>query len=197
MKRRRGEHYNIQRRKAAVDVYEAVKRARKNGSLNSLTPISLAQVASGGAARSQIYRWLTQNLSDEANESEIRRGRPPRMLSEDQEALVVGMAVSRRSVLESVSLDLLQQFCNNYLMLKPSLSTLSILMHRHGFSSQKVLKRNSRMTCSEVVDDAIDLLEQIRSFHFPPHRILSMDETGLWCNVTAPKSYHFCNWSVM
>jgi hypothetical protein len=180
-----------------MDVYEAVKRARRNGSSNSLTPISLAQVASGGADRSQIYRWLTHNLSEETNESEIRRGRPPRLLSDDQEALVVGMAVSKQSVFETVSLDILQQFCNNYLMLKPSLSTLSNLMHRHGFSSQKVMQRNSKMTCPAVVGDAIDILEQIRSFNFPPYRILSMDGTGLWSNVSALKSYHFYNWSVM
>ena len=111
--------------------------------------------------------------------------------------LLVGFAVSRRSALEPVSLELLLQFCDNYLNMKPSLATLSRIMAQHGFSCQKALSRNSRMASAEVVDDAIDALEEIRSFHYPPHRILSMDETGLWSNVAAPKTYHFRNWSAI
>ena len=191
------EHYNIHRKRAAVDIYREVKRFRKDEDSDWIPPLSLAQVASGGATRSQIFRWLKQDLSDEAIESRIGKGGRPRALSEDQEMLLVGFAVSRRSALEPVSLELLLQFCDNYLSMKPSLATLSRIMAQHGFSSQKALSRNSRMTCAEVVDNAIDALEEIRSFHYPPHRILSMDETGLWSNVAAPKTYHFRNWSVI
>jgi hypothetical protein len=45
-----------------------------------------------------------------------------------------------------------------------------------------------------VVEDALSAIEEIRSFGFPPHRIIAMDETGLWSNITAPKTYHFKNW---
>jgi hypothetical protein len=119
------------------------------------------------------------------------------VLNEDKEMLLVGFATSRRSVLEPVSLEVLQQFCDSYLNVKPSLATMSRIMARHGFSSQNALKRNSRMTSEEVVEDAVDALEQIRSYNYPPHRILCMDETGLWSNVAAPKTYHFRNWSAI
>lgn len=67
-------------------------------------------------------------------------------------------------------------------------------MKENGFSSQKTLSRNSRMVHSEVVDDAIEALQQIHSFNFPPERIIAMDETGLWSNVSAPRTYHYKNW---
>jgi hypothetical protein len=162
--------------------------------MNSVNPISLAQVASGGAAPSQIFRWLKQDLSDEVEADRKRRGGRPRVLSDDQKALLVGFAVSQRSVLQPVSLESLQRFCENYLNIKPSYATLSRIMFQNGFSSQKALSRNSRMTSEDVVDDAIDALEQIRSFDYPPHRIICMDETGLWSNVTAPRTYHFRFW---
>jgi hypothetical protein len=137
---------------------------------------------------------MNQDLSDEANESRLHREGPLRVLSEDQEMLLVGFAVSRRSTLEIVTLEILQQFCENYLNKTPALSTLSNTMASHGLSSQRALKRNSRMTSEDVVDDAVDFLEEIRSRNYPPHRILCMDETGLWSNVTSPKTYHFLNW---
>jgi hypothetical protein len=164
---------------------------------DSISLLSIAQVASGGAAPSQIFRWLKQDLSDEANEARIQHERRPRALSDDEEALLVGFATSRRSLPEPVSLAILSQFCESYLSAKPSLATLSNIMSRNGFSSQKALKRNSRMTSDDVVGDAIDALEEIRSFNFPPHHILCMDETDLWSNVTAPKTYHFRNWCVI
>jgi hypothetical protein len=190
------EPYSLDRKRAAVEVYRETKRLCKEEGVGALTPISLAQAASGGAAPSQIFRWLKQDLSDEANQDRIRRGRPPRALSDDQEALLVGFAVSRRSSLETVSLECLEHFCDNYLNVKPALSTISEIMAKHGLSSQRALKRSSRMTSEEVVDDALDAVEEIRNYNYPPHRILSMDETGLWSNVTAPKTYHFRNWFV-
>jgi hypothetical protein len=67
-------------------------------------------------------------------------------------------------------------------------------MMANGFSSQKVMSRSSRMVSPETVDDALSFIEEIRGYDFPPHRLLFMDETGLWSNVTAPKTYHFTNW---
>jgi hypothetical protein len=180
-----------------VEVYREVKRIRIEEGKDSISPLCIAQVASGGADPSQIFRWLKQDLSDEAHESRMQHDRRGRALNEDQETLLVGFAVSRRSMLEIVSLENLQRFCENYLNVKPSLATLSNIMSRHGLSSQEALKRNSRMTSEEVVDEAVDAIEQVRSFCYQPRRIICMDETGLWSNVTAPKMYHFRNWSAI
>jgi len=190
-------HYNIHRKRAAVDVYRAVKRFCKEAAQNSIDPLFIASVAAGGASRTRIFEWLKQDLSDEAQEvRDETRGRPS-ILSEDQEQLLVGFAVSIRSSLEPVSLQTLSQFCKSYFGLTLSHSTLSRIMTEHGFSSQKAMTRNSRMTSEEVVDDALSAIEEIRSYKFPPHRIICMDETGLWSNVAKPKTYHFKNWCVI
>jgi transposase len=187
-------HYNIHQKRAAVAVYQAAKDFRKEEDRNSIDPIFIASVAAGGASRRQIFQWLKQDLSDEALDiREETRGRPS-VLAEDQENLLVGFAASSRSSLESVSLQMLRQFCKSYLNVTLSNSTLSRIMTEHGFSSQKALTRNSRMTSEEVVDEALEAIEEIRSYNFPPHRIICMDETGLWSNVTKPKPYHFKNW---
>ncbi len=187
-------HYTLDRKRAAVDVYREVTRLLQEEDEDAISPINLARVASGGAAPSQIYRWLNQDLSDEAQERIVRRGRPPPVLSEDQEKLLIGFAISRRTKLQALCLDTLQRFCENHFNKEPSKSTLSRIMSKHGFTSQKVLRRGSRMTTDDVVEDAIDTLEVIRSYEYPPHRIICMDETGLWSNVTAPETYHFRNW---
>jgi hypothetical protein len=187
-------HYSLDRKRAAVDVYREVKRLRDEDYEDAITPIALAQVASGGAAPAQIYRWLHQDLSNEAQENIIRPGGRSRALSDDHEALLVGFAVSRRLSLETVSLETLQLFCENYLKTKPSEATLSRIMSRYGFTSQKALGRAPRLTTEDVVEDAIDTLEVIRGYEYPPHRIICMDETGLWSNVASPRTYHFCNW---
>jgi hypothetical protein len=190
-------HYNIHRKRAAVDVYRAAKRFCKEAAQNSIDPLFIASVAAGGASRTRIFEWLKQDLSDEAQEvRDETRGRPS-ILSDDQEQLLVGFAVSIRSSLESVSLQTLSQFCKSYFSLTLSHSTLSRIMTEHCFSSQKAMTRNSRMTSEEVVDDALSAIEEIRSYKFPPHRIICMDETGLWSNVTKPKTYHFKNWCVI
>jgi hypothetical protein len=178
-----------------VEVFRAVKRLRTEHGAKRLTPNLLASVAAGGASRQQINEWLKSDLSEEAEQQhEETRGRP-RVLSEDQVSLLVGFAVSTRTSLQSLALTDLERFCTSYLSTSPSKPTLSRIMSEHGFTSQKALSRNSRMVSPEVVEDALSAIEEIRSFRFPPHRIIAMDETGLWSNVTAPKTYHFKNWS--
>lgn len=160
-------------------------------------PLHLARIASGGASRSQIYAWLNEDLSDESQKvKEETRGADPK-LNEDQVMLLLGFAVSERSSLKPVSLQSLQLFTESHLGKKLSYSTLSRIMSEHGFSSQKTMVRNSRMISPEVVDDALSLIEEIRSYKFPPNRIICMDETGLWSNVAQPKTYHFKNWCVI
>jgi hypothetical protein len=184
-------HHHIERKRAAVDMFRSVKRLRKEYGATWLSPVALASVAAGGASKTQIYEWLKIDLTDDTHEE--ARGACP-VLNEDLEKLLVGFAVSQRSSLQPVTLALLKQFCQSYLNLSPSLSTFSRIMANHGFSSQQAMTRNSRMVSEEVVEDALAFIEEIRTYDFPPHRIICMDETGLWSNVTAPKTYHFKNW---
>jgi len=187
-------HFSEDSKRAAVAVYREVKRFRTEAPGESPSSLSLARVASGGASRTQIYAWLGEELSIEDDTPHVeRRGVHPK-LSDDQQHLLIGFAVSERSSLQPVSLQTLEQFTFTHLEVKLSKSTLSQLMTEYGFSSQKVLARNSRMVSEAVVEDALSFIAEIRSYGYPPHRVIAMDETGLWSNVTAPKTYHFKNW---
>jgi hypothetical protein len=188
------QHYHIERKRAAVAVYNEAKRIIKEGGKDSLEPMVLASTAAGGASERRIYAWLKEDLSIETEENRFEtRGRPS-ILTEDQEKLLIGFAASSRSFLEPLSLEKLGRFAKSYLHLTLSKATISRIMAANGFSSQQTMSRNSRMTSEEVVDDSIDFIEEARSYQFPPDKILAMDETGLWSNVTKPRTYHFKNW---
>lgn len=184
--------YTIDRKRAAVEVYNYAKRQRKEFGSQFPKPVSLASVAAGGASDREIYRWLNEDFSDS---HEDHRGRDP-ILNEDLESLLVGFAVSNRLSFEPLSLSSLQDFCLSHLKRKLSFSTISRIMNRHGITSQRTLSRNSRMVSEDVVEEALAFIELVRSHRFPPHRIIAMDETGLWSNVSSPKTYHFKNWCV-
>ena len=154
-------------------------------------PPDPASVAAGGASKTQIYEWLKADLTSD-HELETRGASP--LLNEDLEMLLVGFTISMRSSFQPVTLATLTPFCQSHFNISPSLPTLSRIMSKHGFSSQKAMARNSRMVSQEVVEDALSFIEEIRSYAFPPHRVICMDETGLWSNVTTPKTYHFKNW---
>jgi hypothetical protein len=189
-------HYHIERKRAAVAVYEEAKRTIKEEGKNSLDPLALASAAAGGASDRSIYAWLKEDLSIESEENIIEaRGRPS-ILTEDQEKLTIGYAAYTRSCLEPLSLKSIIKFTKSYLGVTLSNATISRIMKYYGFSSQQTMARNSRMTGEEVVEDAIDFIEEVRSYKMPPEKILAMDETGLWSNVTKPRTYHFKNWYV-
>ncbi len=187
-------HYSIGRKRASVDVYRAAMRRRKERSTKPLTPLELARAAAGGASRARIYAWLNEDLSEQAVEARVERRGGRRLLTDDQERLLVGFAVSTRTSLQPVTLTDLGKFCHSHFGVRPSICTLSETMSSHGLSSQKAMTRNSRMTSQLVVEDALLTIEEIRSYNFPPRRLIFMDETGLWSNVRAPKTYHFRNW---
>lgn len=181
-------------KRAAVDVFKWAQEKKKQFGVEWLDPIEVASVAARGASRSSVYAWmerLEEGLSLEQHEE--KRGRP-RSLTEDQESLLVGFATTRRSNLEPVTLDDIKHFCDSYLTETISKPSISRIMNDHGFSSQRTMARGSRMVTQEVVEDALLAIEEIRSYNFPPHRVIVMDETGLWSNVTKPKTYHFVNW---
>jgi len=93
-----------------------------------------------------------------------------------------------------VHLKDLLNFSKFYLGIVASNTTISGIMKNHGLSSQKSRERNSRMVSEEVVQAAIEAIEEIRGYEFPPHRILCMDETGVWSNAVNPRTYNFVNW---
>lgn len=187
-------HYSLDRKRAAVDVFRHVKRFKSGERAKYPSARELSSVAAGGASESQIYEWLQQDLSIDAQEHRAeRRGSAP-LLSQTQVSLLLGFACSLRSSLRPVFLNTLKQFCHSHLSKTPSLSTLSRIMTEHGFSSQKAMSRNSRMVDPMTLDDALSAIEEIRSYGYPPDQMLFMDETGLWSNVTAPRTYHFAGW---
>ena len=141
---------------------------------------------SRGASRTAIYSWLNEDLSEvELDEGTETRGRHT-LLEEDQIHLLVGFVLSTRLSRDPVSLETMQDFCSSHLGITPP-PTLSRTIRLFGFTSQKAMTRNSRLVSEEVVEDALGAIEEIRSYGFPPNRIIAMDETGLWSNVTNPR----------
>lgn len=187
-------HFHLERKRAAVAVYRHAKRLKTEHGAKWLSPLELAQSAAGGGSRAQLFRWLKSDLSEDAAEQREESRGASLLLSEDQVSLLVGFACFMRSSLRPLSGSDLQQFCNSHLGKNPSLSTISRYMNEHGFSSQRSMTRNSRMVSEEVVEAALDAILELRSYEFSPDQLLFMDETGLWSNVTQPKTYHFAHW---
>lgn len=187
-------HYSLGRKRAACELYRFLTDPASPYNFTKKDALDLASVASGGASRRAIFLWLKEDLSPAAvaRKPENRSAVP--LLNEDQEALLVGFALSCRSSLEPVSLETLKNFCEAHLPATPSLLTFSRIMTKHGFSSPKAMSRSSRMVTQEVVDNAISTIEEIRSYGFAPDQLLFMDETGLWSNVREPRTYHLRSW---
>lgn len=190
-------HYHVERKRAAVDIFKYAQELRNEHPTTWLRPMAFASVAAGGASRRRIRVWMQSDLSEEAQDRRRESRGRPRALTDEQECLLVGFAVSNRINLKPVSLSTLSRFCLSYLGEEPALSTLSSIMSAHNFSSQRTMSRNTRMVSPDVVEDALSAIEEIRSYDFPPHRVIVMDETGLWSNVTKAKTYHFKNWYVI
>lgn len=135
-------------------------------------------------------RWKREQLSPEDRNARLSRRGRPRILSEEQEKLLIGYACDRRRSLLPVSQAHLIDFAKAHFSVTLRKNTLSRITQRAGFSSQKALKRESRMTTQKVVDDSIAFLEEVRSYNYSLDRIIIMDETGLWSNVVAPRTLH-------
>lgn len=187
-------HYSLDRKRAACDVYRAALKAKAANPKISLSPLSLASTAAGGASKTEIFCWLKEDLSNDAIENREEHRGSRSLYSEDQLKLLVGHAVELRSHHRAVHLKDLLTFSKCYLGIVASNATISGIMKNHGLSSQKSRERNSRMVSEEVVQAAIEAIEEIRGYDFPPHRILGMDETGVWSNTVNPRTYHFVNW---
>jgi len=103
-------HYHIERKRAACDVYRDLTGPSSTFRMKSKEAVKLASVASGGASEREIFLWLKQDLSPAAVSQNAENRGAARLLSDDQEALLVGFALCTRSSLEPVTLSTLQQF---------------------------------------------------------------------------------------
>lgn len=190
-------HHTVPQKRAAVEMYRVTKKLKKEHKAKWLDPLELSSIAAGGASKTQIYEWNKLHFSDEDSEEIIEtRGRPT-ILSEDQTKLLIGFVVSTRISHKPVSLLTVREFCISHLSLTPCDQTIGRLLRSFGFSHQKSMTRSSRLVSQEVVEEALEAIQEIRSYNFPPHRIIVMDETGLWSNVVQPRTYHFRNWYVI
>jgi hypothetical protein len=192
MKRKRS--YSTDTQHAAFRALEAAQPSHDVQDPPSWTPVELATLVSGGASKRSIYRWRRKDMSEAAVQERLgHRGRRP-LLSEDHEHLLVGHVIHLRLGLKVVSRQDLLDFASAYLDAKLHPPFLSKLLKRHDISLQRTRGRLSRTTNVEVVEGAIKVISHLRELSLPPHRILVMDETGLWSNVVSKMTYHFKGW---
>ena len=171
-----------------------VEEAKTNPNLRGQSVSQLIRLASTPRpppSRASYYSWLRTPLTQEELRGNLsRRGRHA-LLTEEQKMLLLGFACHRRRLLKTVSLQHLRDFSSTHFDVVLHNSTVSTLMKDRGFSLQRTLKRNSRMTTQKVVNDAIQFLEKVRGYDYPPDRVIVMDETGLWSNTIERNTYHF------
>jgi transposase len=180
--------------RASVRAFKAARTEKASHPGLAPAPLSIAQATSGGASRQTIYNWLHSNMSQEAIDERLsHRGRHA-LLSEAQEALLVGHVIDRRLNLLPVERHTVIDFAAAYLdkTLRPQF--VSTVLQKHGISLQQSLPRASRLVDLEVVDDALKIIVELRNEGWAPRNILVMDETGIWSNTVPKKTYHFRNW---
>lgn len=186
--------YSAATKRATVRALQEGRRLKAQSGRPRVSSYKMASRVSGGACRQAIHSWESVSLTDQAVKKRLsRRGRRG-LLSTEEENLLVGYSVHRRLNLRVLRRAHLVQFATSYFGKTPSPQLISKLLKKHRFSLQKTMVRCSRLVSEKVVDDAVEFLATLRQRNFPPDRIISMDETGLWSNVVSPKTYHFVNW---
>lgn len=187
--KKRKRSYNSDEVRATVRAYKAAKKFVNDHPSSTLSPIEIAQETSGGASKRQIERWIKMDNSDAARRNRLRhRGKKVKIKIEFQ-WLAIGHVLHRRSRLLVVHRDHVVEFLLNHLHLKVHREYVSKLLNKFGISVQRVLPRETRMTDEKVVDDAIELIAEIRREGWKPHNTYIMDETGLWSNVVDSYTY--------
>jgi transposase len=185
--------YTFEQRSHILGVLEKLEDHPETAHLDCSQRI---KIASGNLKRpsvATVNRWKNEALTkSEMKEHLSQRGRAPK-LTEEKERLLCGFACYHRLSHESVSLQRLQDFCSTHLHVNLSYSAISKRMTSWGFSRQRAMTRESRLTTQKVVDDAIELISTVRDYGYPLDRIIVMDETGTWSNVVAAYTYHFRN----
>jgi len=104
--------------------------------------------------------------------------------------LTVDWVVRRRLSYKPVSGEHIAQFTSTLFGRKMSKSKASTIMKQAGFSSQKSTVRNARQVSEAVKTDAVNTLRAIHAMNLQPSQILVMDETGVWSNTVAPRTYN-------
>jgi transposase len=177
-------------------IVQFVSSAKEHPEMSSFKLSQLLELACplGHVPHVNTYlRWKREHLSPEDHKAHLSlRGRH-RLLSEQQEKLLIGYACDRRRSLLAVTQADLIDFSKSHFNITLHNWVITDITQRAGFSSQKAMKRESRMTTQKVVDDSIAFLEEVRSYKYSLDRIIIMDETGLWSNVVAPRTLHFVN----
>jgi hypothetical protein len=191
---KRKHSYRAETARAAIRVFQAAGKGQQAVPIDANHSLALASAASDGATKATIYRWLHSDMSDnEVAKRLSHRGRHS-LLSDEQQCLVVGYFIHRRQDLLHVDRSVLIEFCKHYFNYEPIPQMISDIISNYRISSQKVLKRTSRMTTAEIVDDALEIITEIRAEGWKPHQIIVADETGIWSNVSQRSTYHFVNW---
>jgi len=180
--------------RASIRALKAARTESVSHPGHALAPAAVAQSSSGGASRRTIYRWLTSDMSQEAIAERLsHRGRHA-LLSEAQEALLIGNVVDRRLNLLPVERSTVIDFSEAYLNKHLRPQYVSSVLAKYALSLQRTLPRASRMLDLEVVEDALKTIVDLREEGWAPRNILVMDETGIWSNTVSNRTYHFRNW---
>jgi hypothetical protein len=142
-------------------------------------------------SESGYYSWKSNPITKTQHESNLSRRGRRQTLSHDQEILVFGFVCHCRRLHLVFKQQTLIDFASTHLDTKLTRTWVTHHMKENGFSSQRVLTRDSRLTTAKVVEDALNFIKELRGYHYDPDCIISMDETGLWSNVSQPRTYHF------
>ena len=183
--------YTLEQRNQVLGTLDA---ARNSEALSSTPVKDLVALAAGThhpPSSATIYRWERESLTGEEYRERLGRRGKRKLLTPEQTHLVLGYLCHRRSLLLVVSQRDLIDFISTHFNKTVSPPFITKLMQDHNVSSQRSMNRDSRMTTPKVVDDAIAFIEEVRSYNYPPERIIIMDETCLWSNVVKPRTYHF------
>jgi transposase len=177
-------------------IVQFVSSTKERPEMSSFTIAQLLELACPHAPLPHVntyLRWKREHLSLEEHKAHLSlRGRH-RKVSEQQEKLLIGYACDRRGSLLAVTQADLIDFAKSHFNITLPKWVITYITKRAGFSSQKAMNRESRMTTQKVVDDSIAFLEEVRSYKYSLDRIIIMDETGLWSNIVAPRTLHFVN----
>ena len=146
---------------------------------------------SGGASTDAIHRWLTSDISADAESERLSQRGRHQSFSEDFQKLCVGFGVHRRLSLLTLEAKDVIDFGRGFFNVELTPSYISRLLTGHGMSSQLAMARNSRMVSPKVADDCVDFILLLRRLKREFPGLLGMDETGLWSNTVARRTYHF------
>jgi transposase len=185
--------YTFGERKRILEFVSSAKERSELSSLNISQLLELACLHPPIPHANTYFRWNREQLSLREYKARHSSWGRHRKLSEQQEKLLVGYACDRRRSLLPVTQADLIDFAKTHFNVTLSKPNITAITKRAGFSSQKAMNRESRMTTQKVADDSIAFLEEVRSYQYSLDRILIMDETGLWSNVVAPRTLHFIN----